>query len=77
VRKTGDFNRGKLSHRIELLDTNKGVLSFWWDEPLLRKRMLAAGLDRETLYGCALNFLFRYGKGSRVGPRSLDSASWI
>eukprot|EP00243_Klebsormidium_subtile_P003777 TRINITY_DN17381_c0_g1_i1.p1 TRINITY_DN17381_c0_g1~~TRINITY_DN17381_c0_g1_i1.p1 ORF type:complete len:508 (+),score=51.38 TRINITY_DN17381_c0_g1_i1:577-2100(+) len=59
VKKSGDFDRGKLSHRIELLDTNKGVLSFWWDEPRLRERMLAAGLDRDTLYGCALNFLFR------------------
>ncbi|GAQ81889.1 hypothetical protein KFL_000930350 [Klebsormidium nitens] len=59
VRKTGDFDRGRLSHQIELLDTNKGVLSFWWDEPRVRVRMLAAGLDRDTLYGCALNFLFR------------------
>jgi hypothetical protein len=59
VRKTGDFNTGPLQHPIELLDTNKGVLNIWWEEPLLRERMLAAGLERDNLYGCALNFLFR------------------
>lgn len=59
VKQTGDFNDGPLRHRIEMLDTNKGVLNFWWEEPLLRERMLAAGLDRDNLYGCALNFLFR------------------
>lgn len=59
MKRTGDFNVGPLRHRIELLDTNKGVLNRWWDEPLVRDRMLVAGLDRDTLYGCALNFLFR------------------